>query len=104
MTDLQNQTPAETEPATLPANAINCSCGAWWTGLTRSHCAAPGCHETFSCESAADKHRIGAFGIDRRCAHPVEVGLTARPKAYGLLWGWPASESYDPASKRQPAA
>ena len=85
----------------LPPNAIPCSCGAWWTGLGRSHCAAAGCHRTFSCDSAADKHRIGTFGVDRRCAHPSDVGLVVRTKPYGDLWGWPSSDHYDPASRRE---
>lgn len=102
MTD--TQTPADTTTATddqstLPANAIrHPQCGKWWTGLGRSHCAA--CCETFSCDSAADKHRIGTFGVDRRCAHPSDVGLVARPKPYGDLWGWPSSEGYDLTSRR----
>jgi hypothetical protein len=71
-----------------PANAIPCSCGAWWTGLTRSHC--PACHRTFSVDSAADRHRKGAFGKDRRCVDPATVGLVAVKKPYGLLWQNPA--------------
>ena len=89
-------------PSVLPATAIRCGgCKSWWTGLGRSHCPAEGCHETFSCESAAEKHRVGMFGVDRRCAHPAEVGLVAREQAYGLLWGWPSSESYDLTSRRE---
>ena len=101
MTDIQTGVPVQTPEAPRPANAIPCSCGAWWTGLGRSHCAAAGCHRTFSCDSAADKHRIGTFGTDRRCAHPTDVGLVARSKPYGDLWGWPSSEGYDPASRRE---
>lgn len=98
MTDLQTPSPAEVATLALPANAITHPCGSWWTGLRRSHCA--GCHETFSCESAADKHRIGTFGEDRRCAPPAEVGLIARTQPYGDLWGWPSSDGYDLASRR----
>lgn len=99
MTDIQNLKATRTVPEPLPATAITHTCGQWWTGLGRSHC--PSCHLTFSCDSAADKHRIGAFGVERRCAHPATVGLVARTKTYGDLWGWPASDDYDPASRRE---
>ena len=75
----------------LPVNAIrHPACGDWWTGLSRSHC--PSCHRTFSTDSAADKHRIGKHGTDRRCADPASVGLVAREKPYGLLWGFPGPD------------
>ncbi|MFI8448208.1 FDXHR family putative zinc-binding protein [Streptomyces erythrochromogenes] len=76
--------------APRPANAASCSCGAWWTGLTRAHCAA--CHTTFSTDNAADKHRQGRFGIDRRCVDPATAGLTPVTKPYGVLWQNPAPE------------
>jgi hypothetical protein len=81
----------KTEEATpaLPAGAIVCSCGTWWTGLGRAHCAAEGCHRTFSTDSAADKHRIGKFGVDRRCTDPATVGLVPAAKPYGVLWQHP---------------
>lgn len=99
MTDIQNLEATPTIQQPLPAQAITHTCGQWWTGLGRSHC--PSCCRTFSCDSAADKHRIGTFGVDRRCAHPTDVGLVARSKPYGDLWGWPSSEGYDPASRRE---
>jgi len=75
-----------------PWNAISCSCGAWWTGLGRAHCAAAGCHRTFSTDGAADKHRVGKHGIDRRCVDPATVGLVAVTKPYGVLWQHPGPE------------
>jgi hypothetical protein len=81
-----------TQTTERPWNAITCSCGAWWTGLGRSHCPAAGCHKTFSTDGAADKHRIGKHGIDRRCVDPATVGLVARQKPYGVLWQHPAPE------------
>lgn len=81
-----------TETPNRPAAAASCSCGAWWTGHTRAHCAAPGCHRTFSTDSAADRHRQGRFGIDRRCVDPATVGLVAVNKPYGVLWQKPAPE------------
>lgn len=81
------------ENPTRPANAADCSCGSWWTGTSRSHCAADGCHRTFSGETAADRHRQGRFGIDRRCVDPTTVGLVPVAKPYGVLWQNPAPEA-----------
>jgi hypothetical protein len=78
----------------LPGNAIvHGACGSWWTGASRAHC--PACHRTFSGESAADRHRIGTPGVDRRCLHPLDAGLVARRMPYGTLWGWPAPDGFD---------
>lgn len=74
-----------------PAGAtVHPPCGKWWTGATRSHC--PACCQTFSTDSAADKHRQGRFGIDRRCVDPAEAGLVPAEKPYGVLWQNPAPE------------
>lgn len=77
-----------------PKNAVwHGECGQWWLGVNRSHCSA--CHLTFTGESAADKHRVGSFGLDgdRRCLHPTEVGLEAREKPGGwTLWGEPLGD------------
>ena len=81
------QTPRNTE------RVISCGgCTQKWSGRNRSHCAAPGCHRTFSGESAADKHRVGAHGVDRRCADPAKVGLIAREYQLGTVWGWPSPD------------
>lgn len=87
-------TPGNGNPAShpTPAAAIHCSCGAWWTGLSRSHCAALECHRTFSGETAANRHRIGKHGVDRRCVDPAGVGLVAVEKPYGVMWSNPAPE------------
>ena len=98
MTDVQT-TDAASEPQPLPAGAITHPvCGSWWTGLGRAHCAA--CCRTFSCDSAADKHRVGKFGVDRRCVDPATVGLVAAAKPYGEMWQFPGP---DPAVARIPA-
>lgn len=82
-----------------PANAIvHGECGQWWTGVSRAHCPAPGCHRTFSGDSAAEKHRIGTPGVDRRCVDPTTVGLVPRQTPYGILWGWPGPDN-DTAAK-----
>lgn len=62
-------------------------CGKTWSGSGRAHCS--GCHETFTTYLASDKHRTGAFGVDRRCAHPGSVGLVQRPDG---IWGYPAPD------------
>lgn len=84
--------PTATETATRPWNAASHTCGAWWTGTGRSHCPADGCHRTFSCDSAAELHRKGKHGIDRRCVDPASVGLVPVQKPYGVLWQHPAPE------------
>lgn len=66
---------------------IHGACGKGWTGARRSHC--PACHETFSSESAADRHRVGKHGVDRRCVDPATVGLVAREQPWGTCWGLP---------------
>ena len=84
----QTQTP---RPVALPVTAIvHAACGRWWTGVSRAHC--PACCETFSVDSAAEKHRTGAFGEDRRCLPPAEVGLVPRQMPFGILWGWPGPD------------
>ena len=76
----------EPQDAPLPKNAIrHGACGRWWTGTERSHASC--CHRTFSSLSAFDAHRKGG-----RCNHPAAVGLIARTKPYGDLWGWPAPD------------
>ncbi|MCX5209723.1 hypothetical protein OG689_10555 [Kitasatospora sp. NBC_00240] len=72
-----------------PAGAIrHGKCGQWWTGLARLHCGS--CCRTFSSESAADRHRTGVFGVDRRCVDPASVGLVAKARPFGVLWLCPA--------------
>jgi hypothetical protein len=75
----------------VPRDAIRHSCGAWWTGLSRAHCAAPECHRTFSSDSAAERHRRTVDG-ERVCVDPETVGLEARAKPWGVCWSFPARE------------
>ncbi|MFJ4808529.1 FDXHR family putative zinc-binding protein [Streptomyces longwoodensis] len=72
-------------PTPIPKNAIWHGCGNWWTGEERSHCG--GCHQTFTSLTSFERHRKGL-----RCNPPQEVGLVARQKPYGTLWGLPAPE------------
>ena len=68
----------------IPKNAIvHGACGSWWTGNERSHASC--CCQTFSSLTSFDRHRKGG-----RCNPPEEVGLVARDKPYGTLWGLPA--------------
>jgi len=47
----------------------------------------PVCFENFKTTEAGDKHRIGNFGIDRRCANPSEVGLVQTKNRFGTsIW------------------
>ncbi len=66
------------------------ACGQSWTGLRRAHC--PACHLTFNSDSAAEKHRIGRPGIDRRCLPPADAGLIAVQQPWGVCWQAPGSD------------
>lgn len=59
-------------------------CKKWWTGNLRSHCGK--CHKTFGGIGAFDAHWWGRTGAEG-CKHPTEVGLVAREKSFGVLWG-----------------
>ncbi|MCX5202440.1 hypothetical protein OG897_13405 [Streptomyces sp. NBC_00237] len=79
----QESTPAIQTPTPIPNNAIqHGACGKWWSGAERSHASC--CHETFSSLTAFERHRRGM-----RCNDPASVGLVARQKPYGTLWGLP---------------
>ena len=60
------------------------ACGKSWSGQSRTHC--PSCHETFNSDSVANRHRKGAFGVDRRCIPPAEAGLVAVECSWGVCW------------------
>lgn len=92
MTDILAPVETAPRPDPLPWNVITHGCGAWWTGTGRAHCAADGCHRTFSCDSAAELHRKGKPGIDRRCVDPAEVGLVAKQMPWGVMWQHPGPE------------
>ena len=65
-------------------------CGKQWTGLRRAHC--PACHETFNSDSAAEKHRRGTPGMDRRCITPADAGLVPTEQPWGTCWQTPGSD------------
>lgn len=80
--------------ATTPGTITHGACGKSWTGARRAHC--PACHRTFSGDSAADRHRVGQFGVDRRCADPAEVGLVRSQQPWGEMWSYPSSDNPRP--------
>jgi hypothetical protein len=41
--------------------------------LTDSRCQCSGCGEYFNSDTAFEKHRIGQFGVNRRCMTPAEM-------------------------------
>lgn len=96
----------DTQDPTRPYGAISHPpCGKWWTGPGRSHC--PACCETFSCDSAADRHRKGVFGVDRRCVDPATVGLIKVTRPWGQMWQNPGPDPDDagtPANWQQVSA
>ena len=50
----------------------------------------PACYENFGTTEAGAAHRIGAFGVDRRCANPNEVGLVLVKNNFStLVWRFP---------------
>lgn len=46
--------------------------------LTERTMLCRACDTYFHGETSFNKHRIGAFGVDRRCADPADVGLVYR--------------------------
>lgn len=50
----------------------------------------PACFENFGTTEAGEAHRIGAFGVDRQCANPNEVGLVSVKNKFSVLvWRFP---------------
>lgn len=45
-------------------------CDSTWGGLNTAHCAAKGCHQTFTTASVFDKHRAGSHSKGRYCLDP----------------------------------
>ncbi len=68
-------------------------CGSQWGGLKTCHCT--GCHQTFTVQSAADKHRIGSHAYDTRtCTTPAAAGLVDAGRGYSC-WGFPGRDDDD---------
>lgn len=61
-----------------------CGCGAVWSGYRTAHCAATGCHRTFSGVSGFDQHRPG------QCLDPASLGMAViRRSGNTEVWGVP---------------
>lgn len=69
--------------AALPVNAIRCSCGDWWTGMSAAHCG--GCHLTFTSVSGFTAHRKGG-----NCSNPAEIGMVRADRKYPA-WAMPGT-------------
>jgi len=71
-------------PEELRGQVGTCRCGAWWTGYKTTHCAAEGCHQTFTGVTAFDKHWTPQH------RHPSGAGLVLVDRAYRQkVWGFP---------------
>ncbi len=65
--------------------------------VSNSRCQCGGCDEYFNSLAAFDKHRVGSFGVDRRCrtAHEMKAaGMDRNTAGYwvtapstGGFWG-----------------
>lgn len=73
------------EAASAPVVPHSCACGARWGGANTSHCAAKGCHQTFSSVGTFDLHRRGGA-----CLSPQDAGMQlvgGRPyECWGREW------------------
>ena len=68
-------------------SAATCTpCGATWTGKRIEHCTA--CHETFTGETAGEKHRVGKYVPDERhCLTPDEMRAKGMEQNARGQWG-----------------
>lgn len=100
MPDTTPTVPTDSATPAAPRDLItHPKCGRSWSGLSRSHC--PVCCRTFSCDSAADRHRKGLYGGGRHCVDPATVGLVARQMPWGEMWQNPGPE--DGFGRHRPA-
>jgi hypothetical protein len=57
--------------------------------LTGKRCRCPTCGESFSVLSNFDRHRVGEYGVDRKCVEPQTVGLVIKTTSSGTYWSMP---------------
>ena len=63
-----------------------------WTGeiLLNKEQVCSGCHLNFGTTEDGDAHRVGTFGVDRKCVQPSTVGLIPIENKYqSLVWRAP---------------
>jgi hypothetical protein len=49
--------------------------------------ACPACFENFGTTEAGDAHRVGVFGVDRRCVKPEKANLAKTTNKFGTtVW------------------
>ena len=53
--------------------------------LTDSRCQCSGCGEYFNSDTAFEKHRVGQFGVDRRCMSLAEMTQSRNGQKSGGL-------------------
>jgi hypothetical protein len=54
--------------------------------LTDSRCQCSGGGEYFSSDAAFDMHRVGRFGVDRRCMTPADMRAAGMAKTSDDWW------------------
>lgn len=74
--------------STLPLRGRACACGT--------------CHQRFNSVSAFDLHRVGSFGVDRRCLRPPEMLAIGMSQNARGLWIERRREEWQ--QKRRPLA
>lgn len=73
----------------MAEGTASCRCGAVWGGLRTAHCAAEGCHKTFSGPSNFDEHRPG------ECRDPADCGMVVlRISGNSEIWGHPSADEW----------
>lgn len=60
-------------PSIDRSEAASCRCGAKWTGTSKCHCSAEGCHRLFSSVKTFDRHRVNG-----KCVDPATDMITPR--------------------------
>lgn len=76
------QNPADEPGTAIPAYGCG-GCALRWGGSRTAHCAADGCHQTFTGLSTFNKHRSRG-----KCMLPLRAGLVDAGRSYSC-WGSP---------------
>jgi hypothetical protein len=55
--------------------------------LNQKEQVCPVCFENFKTTEAGDKHRVGSYGVDRKCESPSNIGLVPIKNKFGTrVW------------------